>query len=93
MADFTIVKPEPFVIQGVDGALYELPRLKDLSAKQVADLGNVPETEDTVERCNAVKSFILSLCPELDGEPLTDMGYLQLFNALAEGSGIGMGES
>ena len=35
MADFTIKKPVPFVVEGADGAVYELPRLRDLSVEQV----------------------------------------------------------
>lgn len=94
MADFTIVKPVPFVVDGVDGKSYELPRLSDLSAEQVAALGSVSDADekDMPERVKAVRGFVLVLCPELADEPLTDMAYLQLFNALAEGSGISVGE-
>lgn len=92
MADFTIVAPKPFTIDGADGATYELPRLMDLSAEQVAALAEVAEAEDTAGRCKAVRGFILYLCPELDAEPMTDMMYLQLFQALSEGSGITVGE-
>lgn len=94
MADFTIVKPVPFVVEGADGATYELPRLKDLSAEQVAAMGEVSEAEgkEMTERIDAVRGFVLTLCPDIAGEPMTDMAYLQLFTALAEGSGISVGE-
>lgn len=94
MADFTIVKPVPFVVEGVDGKSYELPRLKDLSAAQVAAMGEVSEAEgkEMTERIAAVRGFVLMLCPDLADEPMTDMAYLQLFTALAEGSGISVGE-
>lgn len=93
MADFTIVAPIPFVVEGAGGELYELPRLKDLDADQIAALGDVQEAEGVTERAKAVKGFVLTLCPGLDAEPLTDMAYMQLFTALAEGSDIGLGES
>jgi hypothetical protein len=93
MADFTIVAPEPFVVEGADGATYELPRLKDLNAQQVVELGAVTDdTDDMKQRIEAVRGFILSLCPDIADEPITDMGYMQLFTALAEGSGITLGE-
>ena len=93
MADFTITRPIPFVVEGVDGATYELPRLTDLSAEQVASMSGVSETDDLTVQAAATRRFILSLCPALADEPLTDMGYMTLFKALAEGSGIGVGES
>ncbi len=93
MADFTIVAPEPFVIDGTKGT-YELPRLKDLSAEQIAALADVEEAgEEIAPRCKAVREFLLFLCPGLADEPLTDTGYVSLFNALGEGSGISVGES
>lgn len=92
MADFTIVAPEPFVIEGTKGT-YELPRLNDLSAEQVAGLAVVGEAESEAARCEAVRDFVLLLCPQLADEPIPDMGYTRLFNALAEGSGIEVGES
>ena len=93
MADFTIVRPVPFVVEGADGATYELPRLKDLSAEQVAAMGSVSEADGMAERAVAVRTFVNFRCPALADEPLTDMGYMQLFTALAEGSGIELGES
>ena len=92
MADFKIVKPEPFIVEGIDGDTYELPRIKDLSAEQVAAMGDISEAEKPAERVSAVKAFILMLCPGLGGEPLTDMGYLSLFSALADGSDVTLGE-
>ena len=92
MADFTIVAPEPFVVEGADGETYELPRLKDLSAQQVVELGAVTDADGMEQRIDAVRGFILSLCPDIADEPITDMGYMQLFTALAEGSGITLGE-
>jgi hypothetical protein len=93
LADFTITRPVPFVVEGVDGATYELPRLRDLSAEQVANMGDVSGADGLAARAVAVRNFVLSLCPALADEPLTDMGYMQLFTALAEGSGIELGES
>lgn len=93
MSDFQIVKPEPFVVEGVEGAVYELPRLKDLSAEQLAELGKVDEANGQAEKVKNIRDFIRYLCPAIADEPLTDMGYVQLFRALAEGSGIALGES
>ncbi len=93
MADFTIVAPEPFVIEGTKGT-YELPRIKDLSVEQLTELAAVDDAgEDVKSRCEAMRGFLLYLCPQLADEPLTDMGYTRLFTALAEGSGIEVGES
>ena len=36
---------------------------------------------------------MLVLCPELANEPLTDMGYMSLFNALGEEGDVSVGES
>lgn len=93
MADFQITKPEPFTVEGVDGTIYELPRIKDMSAEQIAALGSVSAAkDDNAAQVRAQKEFILGLCPDLANEPLADMGYVYLFKALAEGSGIELGE-
>ena len=93
MADFQITKPEPFTVEGVDGTIYELPRIKDMSAEQIASMGVVSAAgSDNSAQMRAQKEFILGLCPELADEPLTDMGYVYLFKALAEGIGIELGE-
>lgn len=94
MSDFKIVKPEPFTVEGVDGTIYELPRIKDMSADQIESLGVVSAAgSDNSAQVRAQKEFILGLCSELADEPLSDMGYVYLFKALAEGSGIEVGES
>lgn len=93
MADFTIVAPVPFEVEGASGVTYQLPRLKDLSAEQMASMGDVSDSEGVVERTKAIRAFLCSLCPGLADEPLTDMACMQLFTALAEGSGIELGES
>ena len=94
MSDFRIERPEPFTVEGVDGAVYELPRIKDMSAEQIASMGAVADAkDDSVAQVRAQKEFILGLCPDLADEPLSDMGYVFLFKALAEGSGIELGES
>lgn len=94
MSDFRINRPEPFTVEGVDGTIYELPRIKDMSAEQIASMGAVSDAkDDSVAQVRAQKEFILGLCPGLADEPLADMGYVYLFKALAEGSGIELGES
>lgn len=94
MSDFRIERPEPFTVEGVDGTIYELPRIKDMSADQIASMGAVSDArDDSVAQVRAQKEFILGLCPGLADEPLADMGYVYLFKALAEGSGIELGES
>lgn len=92
MADYVILPPEPFVVEGVNGT-YELPRLRDLSAEQMALMGDMGKAEGMVEQVAAARQALLALCPGLEAEPLTDMGCMQLFTALAEGSGIALGES
>lgn len=93
MSDFRINRPEPFTVEGVDGTVYELPRIKDMSADQIAALGSVSAAkDDNAAQVRAQKEFILGLCPDLADEPLADMGYVYLFKALAEGSGIELGE-
>ena len=93
MADFTIEKPVPFTVEGADGAVYELPRLRDLSVDQVEAMAPASKAEELSDKVRAVKAFILVLCPELENEPLTDMGYMELFNALGEESDVTTGES
>ncbi len=93
MADFTIEKPVPFVVAGVDGKEYELPRFNSLSADQVEAMAPISKSSDLAEKMREVKAFILALCPELEDEPLADVGYMSLFNELCAGSAIPMGES
>lgn len=93
MADFTIAAPVPFVVEGAGGKTYELPRFADLTAEQVDGMADVSEADGMVAQVKAMRDFVLSLCPDLADEPLTDMGYMRLFQALAEGSGIEVGES
>ena len=91
MADFTIEKPVPFVVVGADGTLYELPRLRNLDADQIEGMADISKLA-LADKLRTVRKFLLGICPELENEPLSDMGYMSLFNALAEGSGITMGE-
>ena len=93
MADFTIKKPVPFVVEGVKGAKYELPRLSDLSVEQVEAMAPASKAEELPDKVREVKAFLLTLCPELEKEPLTDMGYMNLFTSLGAGSDISVGES
>ena len=97
MADFKIVAPVPFEVEGADGTVYQLPRLSDLSAEQVGAMGELSkfdgDADGTAERTEAIKRFVLVLCPALADEPLTDMGYTRLFAQLAAESGIKLGES
>lgn len=92
MADFTIEKPVPFTVEGVNGDKYELPLLRNLNADQIENMADMSSLA-LPDKLRCVRKFILGLCPELEDEPLSDMGYMGLFNALAEGSGITMGES
>ena len=91
MADFTIEKPVPFTVEGVNGT-YELPRMRNLNADQIEGMADLTKLA-LPDKLRAVRKFLVGLCPELEDEPLSDMGYMSLFNALAEGSGITMGES
>ena len=91
MADFTIEKPVPFTVEGVNGDIYELPLLRNLDADQIEGMADIAKLA-LADKLRAVRKFLVGLCPELEDEPLSDMGYMSLFNALAEGSGIAMGE-
>ena len=93
MADFTIRKPVPFVVEGAGGKEYVLPRLRDLSAEQVEAMAPASKAKELPDKVREVKAFLLTLCPELDGEPLTDMGFMELFNALGAESDVSVGES
>ena len=93
MADFTIEAPVPFVVEGVDGKEYELPRFNNLSADQVEAMAPISNSSDFADKVREVKAFILALCPELEDEPLSDVGYMSLFNALSAGSLVSVGES
>lgn len=92
MADFIILAPEPFTVEGTNGTIYELPRIKDLSAEQVAAMGKINEAKGESAQLVATREFVLGLCPELADEPLSDVGYSLLFRDLAKGSGISVGE-
>ena len=98
MANFTIVKPEPFVVEGVEGTLYELPYLKDLSPEQLAALAPVAklrESDDTTpaQLTAAVRDYLLGLCPALADEPMPAIMWSQLFGALGEDDEAAEGES
>lgn len=92
MADFTIVAPEPFVVEGTKGT-YELPRWSAFDGEQMERFGEMSEgAEGLAEQAKAARGFLYYLCPEIEREPLTDMMCLQLLKAMGEGSGIAMGE-
>ena len=93
MADFTIAKPKPFTVEGVSGTIYELPRIEDLSAEQVGKMSVIAEAKGETAQLRAMREFVLSLCPELSDEPISDVGYSLLFKDLVKGSGISLGES
>ena len=93
MADFTVVAPVPFTVEGTNGTIYELPRIKDLSAEQVAAMGAIANAKGEAAQLRAMREFVLSLCPALSDEPISDVGYSMLFKDLVKGSGISLGES
>lgn len=84
MARFKIVAPVPFEVEGVDGKVYKLPFVKDMNANHIAMVGEIIQNDDLAERMIAIKSLILSVCPELEDEPITDEGFTKLFAALGE---------
>jgi len=93
MADFTIIAPEPFVVEGTEGT-YELPRWSAFSVEQMERYGELADGADTLaKQAGAAREFIYYLCPDIEREPLTDMMCLQLLKAMGEGSGIDLGES
>jgi hypothetical protein len=97
MANFTIVKPEPFVVEGTKGT-YELPFLTDLTPEQLellAPVGELHESEDTTpaQLTKAVRDFIVSLCPGIADEPMTAAMWSDLFTAMGENDEVTEGES
>jgi hypothetical protein len=93
MADFKITPPSPFIVEGAEGDIYELPRVRDLSAEQFAAMDDFNKAEGTAERMRACRKFVLTLCPELEKEPITDMWCMELMGALGKDSGLKEGES
>lgn len=93
MADFKITPPKPFIVEGVDGDTYELPRVKDLNADQFAAMDAFNKAEGTAERMRACREFVLALCPDLAKEPITDMWCMELMGELGKDSGLKEGES
>lgn len=93
MADFKITPPKPFIVEGANGDTYELPRVRDLNAEQFAAMDGFNKAEGTAERMRACREFVLTLCPELANEPITDMWCMQLMGELGKGSGLKEGES
>lgn len=91
MADFTITAPVPFTVDGTKGS-YELPRVKDFTVEQMALAKDLDGISDLAEQSRAARAFLYALCPELEQEPLSDMGCFQLFKALVDGSGVELGE-
>jgi len=83
MANFKIVAPVPFTVEGVEGRVYELPYVRDLDAKHLGMVGAIIQEEDMEKRVNMARDFILDLCPDLANEPLTDLAYTELFGALS----------
>ena len=59
MADFTIERPVPFTVEGVDGDVYELPRLKNLDADQVEIVGGLAGLKQA-DRIRAIRKFLLA---------------------------------
>lgn len=97
MANFTIVKPEPFVVEGTKGT-YELPYLSDLTVEQLellAPIGELHESEDATpaQLTAAARDFIVSICPGIAEEPMTAAMWSQLFGALGEDDEVAEGES
>ena len=93
MADFKITPPKPFTVEGVDGDIYELPRVRDFDADQFAAMNAFNEADGTAARMRACREFVLALCPDLANEPITDMWCMQLMNELGKDSGLKEGES
>ena len=93
MADFKITPPTPFIVEGANGDIYELPRVRDLNADQFAAMDAFNKADGTAERMRACREFVLALCPDLANEPITDMWCMELMGELGKDSGLKEGES
>lgn len=90
MADF-VLKRKPgfrFKIEGYpeEGAekVFTIPAPSQLSFEDVEKIRKLAETEDVRKHGAAMKSFLLSHCPELEKAINGEMEYMNIFNAYAD---------
>jgi len=100
MADF-VLKRNPgfsFQIEGypAEGAekVFTIPAPAQLGFEDVERIRKMQETEDVRKHGAAVKSFLLSYCPDLADAIQGEMEYMNIFNAYAAAtSEANVGES
>ena len=93
MADFIISESVPYIVETPDGKEHALPRLNSLDSDQVVLLADMPREFDPKRTAEFSKDFCIAVCPELAEYNIGAMVYMKLFQELAKGSGIDVGES
>ena len=96
MADFVLKKREAFTfaLETEPEKVYTLPPLKSLSFEAAKTMASIDDEDDIVKKGGMIRDFVMQSVPELAEKDLSDMEYLEIFNAYATFEGKGsLGES
>lgn len=88
-ASFTLKKREDFTfaLENEPDVIYTLPALKGFSFEEAQEMSKIDDEENLVKKGAMIRAFILRYAPQLEEKDLSDMEYLEIFNAFAMSEG------
>ena len=93
---FVLKKRKDFIFALEDDpeTVYTLPALKSFSFEDAKEMARIDDEEDIMKKGEMIRDFILRLVPDLKKQDISDMEYIEIFNAYAMSEGReNLGES
>ena len=89
MADFILKKPTAFsfALEEDEKTVYTLPPLKGFSFEEGRRMADIDDEEDNIKKGEMIRAFILEKIPALADKDISDMQYIEIFNAYASFEG------
>lgn len=89
MADFILKKPQAFsfALEDDPETVYTLPPLKGFSFEEGKRMADIDDEADNVKKGRMIRDFILEKIPALADKGISDMQYIEIFNAYASFEG------
>ena len=97
MAETFILKKRQdflFALEDHEDKVYHLPALKSLGFEEAKKLVAIDDEKDLIKKGESIRDFMNGMVPDLKDAGISDMEYLEIFNAYAMSEGReALGES
>ena len=83
-----------FALEEEPDVVYTLPALRSFSFDEAQEMKKIDDERNIVKKGGMIRAFVLRYAPELEKKKISDMEYLEIFNAFAMSEGRNeLGES